>query len=237
MKLIDFIIENPWILLIVVSWLVSAFGGIMQRAAKKAAEQQQKAARKADGGSADAPDQIDPAVAARRVEEVLERRREVEQRRLEQARARQERQAVRRVEAQATRSGVPTGGSSPRGPVASPIPTPPPMPVEVVKDRRTTLSEELALKEAERRRRTAAQDLARDAHLGDNVRGRHLEIHAADGRVASRAEAPSSGTARGRSSAMRSLVNLDRPARAFISMEVFGAPVGMRDRPIGRPYH
>lgn len=224
MNIFDLIRSNPWLIL-VIFWGISSLGGVMQKAAKKAEQQRKRQAgrRSAETEGMQAPSRREVSAPG------------------PQQRPQRERPSADDIAAEIRRAmGQRAEQDEERPqPVRRAAPTPPPIrpepvQVEVVTERRKSLSEEMDEKEAKGKRDRAREDRereihlgrleGRDAHLGERISERHIRPEFAGKRTAGSVRR---GTP---------LVDLSRPAAAFVSMEVFGPPVGMRGPDgIGRP--
>ncbi|MBK8976758.1 MAG: hypothetical protein IPM29_12640 [Planctomycetes bacterium] len=225
--LFRFLFDNPILLILLVSWLVSSLGGAMQRAARKAAEQQ----RRAGGGGSEAPRPAAARPTVVRAGRPRPARSEAEDiaREIRRAMGLEDAAAPRSAEvpperpaaARATPPAVP--GSAVRRAAAPP----PHSREQVLADsnegpRRGSLVDELREKAAHRvdisalRRRTSAA-------AGAAIRSRHLSKlrpHIGGG--------PAAGATAAAQVGVRPLIDLHRPAAAIIALEILGPPVGLR---------
>lgn len=210
------LLQEPIILLILATWIISMLGNVMQKAARRAQQQRAEQRRAPDprqvGGGTTASRRPDPDDIAREIRRAMGLERD---------------RPASRPPPVPEEAGTGAGGA--RAPRSAGH-------VEQAPERRASFDERrqrptIVVDDA-RPRRTLRQELAeRDAKAAADLARQGV----ADRILITQIGMPGStireiGGARRRG---RGLLDLSRPAAAIVAMEVLGKPIALRDRPIG----
>lgn len=232
---IRWLLNEPIVLLILIGWIFSMIGGVVQRAARKA---QQERAREQGSGSRPRQATTGPARRGPDPEEIAREIRRAMGLEREQPKPRP-RPAPQTTRAEAAGRGI-GGAAGPRRVDYDELPRPEPVSFDersrtrrAVSDEargRRSLRDEMAVRDIEmaarEQKQTVLGSLAqRDAHLGEGVLGR---------KPTGRMRGAKPEARRRPAHHARGLLNLARPASAIVAMEVLGPPIALRKSPLPR---
>lgn len=228
--LIRFVTRNPILLIIIVGWVLSAIASARRTAQKQAAQRQARGERNREMGAspqARAPGAGPPPRSSEDIASAIRRAMGLDtsqpvepqpQRRVEtrpQPRVMDYDEMPQRArvdyDEMPQRVRVEYDPTTRRGRADGEGPAP-----------RRSLRQEMADKDDVRRQEDRVQLDSRRVDLGGRVRDRHLELHVRGGDMRAHRRRP-----------IRRVIDLSRPAQAFVAGEVFGKPVSLRDGWIG----